>query len=377
MANVKTKEVKKAERRAKFLAGIDKFMGPEPLPAEIKTRLDINKAYNWYNYSCNNKQLIPWIVEFMINSNRYTKKQISAFKTVPQSRIIPTAGAIARIVNNGADIPTESIDWAHDKILYMLNYAPTEAQEKPKPVMVISIADRVREKNNEIIGSLEEQLDIFFMNDYSTNLKPYDFMKKLDVKALQANKIAAFYKPLRDELKEAMAGKDAQLKEGYKRLNKAQLRRYLEFVDAIISGAESIAQMKKAVRKTRKPVEKSATQLTSKIKYLKESAQFKIASINPTRIIRAQTLIVFNTKYKKLGIYVAKDATGLSVKGTTITNFDPEASVAKTLRKPEDILPSVLNNSKAAMNKMFGGIKSTPTTLNGRVNEDTVLIRTF
>ena len=113
------------------------------------------------------------------------------------------------------------------------------------------------------------------------------------------------------------------------------------------------------------------------MKYLKESSPYKIASIDPTRIIKAQTLIVFNCKYKKLGIYVAADTSGLSVKGTTITNYDTEKSMSKTLRKPEDILPSVLTTGKLAFNKMFIGIKAASSTPNGRINEDTILVRIY
>ena len=372
---IKTKEDKKAIKRAKLLAGGDKFTGPEPEPESIRTRLDLSKAYNWYNYSCVNKQLIPWIIEFMKNSDKYTPQQISTYRTVPETRTIPTVGAIARMVNNGADIPYETLDWAHEKILETLAYAPVVKKIEKEQPKVISIADRVKEKTSVIIGDMEEQLDNFFYTDYNSDFKPYDYMKKNDVKAIHASKIAIYYETLRAELQEALTGKDDQLKEGYSRLSKPQLRRYLEFVSNIISDAESIAQVKKATRKTRKTKEKSSNQLTSKMKYLKESGPYKIASIDPTKIIKAQTLIVFNTKYKKLGVYVAADSTGLSVKGTTIINYDAEKSMSKTLRKPEDILSSTINTGKLAFNKMFSGIKTAPSAINGRINEDTILVR--
>jgi hypothetical protein len=57
---LKTKEDKKAAKRAKLLAGGDKFIGPEPEPKSIRTSLDIIKAYNRYNYSCDTKQFISW-----------------------------------------------------------------------------------------------------------------------------------------------------------------------------------------------------------------------------------------------------------------------------------------------------------------------------
>jgi hypothetical protein len=371
----KTKEDKKAERRAKLLAGIDKFMGPEPTPESIKTRADISRAYNWYNYSCSIKQLIPWIIEFMKNSGKYSAQQLSAYKSVAEHRTSTTAGYIARMVNNGVTIPQDSIDWAHAKIAETLKYAPANKPKEKESAQVISIATRVRERTMGIIGDIEEEVDKFFMGGYISDFKAYDYMKKNDVKAVHAQKIASFYQPLREELKLAISGKDVQIKEGYAKLTKSNLKKYLEFIESIISDAESIAQIKKATRKTRKPKEKSATQLTSKMKYLKESSSYKIASIDPTRIIKSQLLIVFNTKYKKLGIYVAAGPEGLSVRGTSITGYDEKLSIAKTLRKPEEILPTTLNSSKSIINKMFTGLKTAAGPLNGRINEDTILIR--
>jgi len=372
--NNKLKQDRKAARRAKLLSGIDKYMGPEPDPKSIITDLDLGKAYNWYNYSCTTKQLHAWILEFMQNCGKYSPQQIAAFKTVPINRIVITAGSVSRMYNNGASLPDQTLVRTHLKIEHMLTFAQakeeTVIQKNP-----MSVANRVREHTSSIIGDMEEELDKFFTNDYSSDFKPYDYMKKNDIKAVYASKIASFYEPLKNELQEALTGKDAQLKEGYSRLYKPQLRKYLEFVSTIISDAESIAQINKTTRKTRKPKEKSATQITSKMKYLKESIPYKIASIDPTKIIKAQTLIIFNTKYKKLGIYVAADSNGLSIKGTTIINYDTEKSISKTLRKPEDVLPSVLNNGKLAFNKTFNGIKTAPSALNGRITGDTILVR--
>jgi hypothetical protein len=368
------KEAKKAAQRAKLLAGIDKHVGPEPRPADIKTQLDIRLAYNWYNYSCTHKEFMTWIYEYMKNHG-YSQHQISRVKSLPDWRISSTVGAICRMLNNGVTLPQDTIQWAHTRIVEYISKG-----EEPKKAAVVqiantrSIADRVNEKTTNIIGDIEQELDLFF-DKYDTKFNPYEYMKKNDVKAVQAVRVANYYNPLQQELRDVLTGKDAQLKEGYAHLSKPQLRKYMDFVDKIISDAESIAQVKKATRKSRKPKEKSSTQLTNKMKYLAESAQYKIASVDPTRIIKSQMLIVFNTKYKKLGVYVANDSTGLSVKGTTITNYDAEKSISKTLRKPEEVLPSTLANGKLAFNKMFNGLKTAASPLNGRINEDTILVR--
>ena len=374
--NNKLKQDRKAARRAKLLSGIDKYMGPEPDPKSIVTDLDLGKAYNWYNYSCTTKQMHAWILEFMQNCGKYSPQQIAAFKTVPINRVVITAGSVSRMYNNGASLPDQTLVRTHLKIEYMLTFAQAK-EESVIQKNSMSVADRVRERTSTIIADLEEELDNFVLNDYNSDFKPYEYMKRNDVKAVHATKVSLFYAPLLNELKEAAKNKDPDLKEAYSRLSKPTLKRYIEFIEKIINDANSVAQINKATRKTRKPKEKSAAQLVSKMRHAKESGQFKVASIDPSRIIKAQMLVVFNTKYKKLGLYVAEDESGLSVKGSSIVNFSESNSMTKTLRKPEQILPLVTTEGKLAFNKLFKGLPTKSAALNGRINEDTILLRVW
>jgi hypothetical protein len=93
---------------------------------------------------------------------------------------------------------------------------------------------------------------------------------------------------------------------------------------------------------------------------------------------------VFNVKTRKLGKYVAsnvdpkglaRDGTGLSVKGTTIIGFDEKESIQKTLRKPEEQLKAFKAAGKVALRKFLDEINTTDTKLNGRCNPDTVLLK--
>ena len=63
------------------------------------------------------------------------------------------------------------------------------------------------------------------------------------------------------------------------------------------------------------------------------------------------------------------------VSGTTIKNFDKEASRTLTLRKPLDILPTVGKCTPRQLSKLLDDIKTKPAVPNGRLNEDTVLLR--
>jgi DNA gyrase/topoisomerase IV subunit A len=132
------------------------------------------------------------------------------------------------------------------------------------------------------------------------------------------------------------------------------------------------AKINRAPR-AKKPTDKS--KLVSKMKYLKQDDKLKIVSVNPADIVGSQELWVFNTKTRKLGKYIAKEYSELSVKGTTVINFDENKSVQKTLRKPEDQIKEFKSAGKVALRKFLDDIKAVDIKLNGRINEDTVLLK--
>ena len=111
------------------------------------------------------------------------------------------------------------------------------------------------------------------------------------------------------------------------------------------------------------------------MKYAKESKELKIVSINPADIIGGSTLWVYNAKTRKLGKYVAASYQTLGIKGTTITGFDEDKSVCKTLRKPDEKLKEFARAGKVQLRKFLEEIKATETIGNGRINADMVLLR--
>ena len=142
-----------------------------------------------------------------------------------------------------------------------------------------------------------------------------------------------------------------------------------------MSACDLITAESKANRKTRKPKPKSAEKLVAKIKYCISDEKYSVASINPADIIDATELWVFNTKTRKIGKYVAEDNCTLQVKGTTLQFFDTNKSVAKTLRKPEQQLPEFNKAGKVQLRKFLDNIKGVETKMNGRFNDQTVLLK--
>jgi hypothetical protein len=145
-----------------------------------------------------------------------------------------------------------------------------------------------------------------------------------------------------------------------------------------------IIDASKATRKPRIAKPKSADRVVANLKYAKTDDKYKLASVNPVDIVGANELWTFNIKTRKLGKYVAdnidptgmgRNGSGLQVKGTTIIGYNEELSVQKTLRKPEEQLKAFKAAGKVALRKFLEDINTTDTTMNGRINSDTVLLK--
>jgi hypothetical protein len=241
-----------------------------------------------------------------------------------------------------------------------------------------NIIDLVEKKKTAIIGQIEHEIDLFLTHDYTSDFNPYDYYKKQDLGSGVAWGIIKYYTPLVEELEAAIDGTDDQCVEAYYSIGKKALKSYIEFITKIVEQAKQFVKVNKAESKARKPRKKkykSETQLVKRLKYAVSNDALKIASIDPTLIIGAQSLWVYNVKYKVLVNYVASGPAGLNIKGTTLTGFDDKASIRKTLRKPEVSINDALTCSKIQLKKFMDTIKTKAAAANGRINTDVVLLR--
>jgi hypothetical protein len=74
-------------------------------------------------------------------------------------------------------------------------------------------------------------------------------------------------------------------------------------------------------------------------------------------------------------MYNADNAKGLTIKGTTIQNFNVETSIGKRLRKPDLVVKQVLDGGKIVLKKLLDGLTTKPAELTGRINSDTIIVR--
>ena len=257
-------------------------------------------------------------------------------------------------------------------------YSKGTDQEAPgirKVIKTKSPTDIIKERTSDFIGGVEEKLDYWIDNEsYSV----FDELKKIDAPYIMAKKVNDFYSPLQTELNELVNDRTSDLLENYSHLSSKDQRRYLEFVSNIVSDTNKYMSTKKAARAVRKPKVRTADKQVSKMKYLKESSEFKIASINPLLVVGSQRLFTFNVKYKKLTELVSNSTKGFEVSGSTIKNVDYDESREITLRhptRPGGLMLEVLSKTKKQIDAYWNQQSTKTQKTNGRINDNTILLR--
>jgi hypothetical protein len=237
---------------------------------------------------------------------------------------------------------------------------------------VISIQERIANRANDLIADLEVLLDAYYRD--GSQFKMSDWIIRNNVKPQVAQRIAAYYKPLYSEAFDALNGKDEDLKEGYSHYKKSQLKAYVEFLRSIVSCAETTATTVKA-RKPRKKKEKPVSAIVAKLKFKEKDDEYKIVSVDPKQIVGCNQLWVFNTKYRTVAVYNAMGPAGLNVKGSSLIGFDEKTSIVKKLRKPPEQLKKLMEGGKIILRKYMDEVKCKPKEANGRINNETLLLR--
>lgn len=353
-----------------------KYIGDEPFLTEKSTSGDLIEAYNWYNYVCDTNDAVEFILEYL-KSNKVPKNILTKVTKIDPFSL-RTIGWNCRILSTGGHLPKEDHVKSFNKLQELLDSVKLtieDVAEEPHK-NVISIQERIKEKTVDVIGTLEEEIDKFCLNK-SSDFDPAQWFRENNIKSLIASRISQYYQPLYSEIYDALHKEDDQLKEYYHRWKKADLKKYAEFVKNIITAAETTSVATKMTRKPRKKKQKPAGLIIKKLKYKEKDNDLNITSINPATLVGSDQLWTYNTKSRTLAVYNSLGPVGLSVKGTTITGYDEKTSITKKLRKPEDILPRVLEGGKLVLRKVMDEINTKSKEANGRINTDTILLRTI
>ena len=348
------------------------FSGYEPKFSIELSKVQMMLALNWYSQNRTSKDAEKYITD-------YFKKKLKIDIGSLAKDCNSTFCYICRIVYNGGMLSVKDQIWFDNQIKQIENQMSVKKVKvvEVTPGNVISIQDRIREKSQECIGELEGQLDDYILSDYKIDASPYGVMHTMNIKSVHVNRIVEVFRKRRIEFDNVLNTDDKELKEAYGNFTKPQLKKVVAWCDQVILDCQKVMGSAAQNRKPRKRKVKSPEELVAKVKVLDKFDELKLVSVPTKEIIGAMQLWVYNVKTRKLGCYHAEDAGGFSVKGTSLENFNESKSVHKKLRKPEVSLPEVMKAGKVLLRNYMDSIRAVESALTGRLNADTILLRSL
>ena len=386
---MKKKRAKKFLKSGMVAAPDFKFTGEEPTwhnCPEEKYDDRVRQCLNFYNYYLDRDDFIPIIQEYMKN-NSYSDGNIAVIPHVPKtSYILNITGKLCRCFNMGMpkfgkypntvkEYIGNLVSEAKRELFFKKNDSVQKAKVSKKPNVHTIMTEKVRKS---ILCELEEMLDAW--------IDPKVKIKKLPVASMLRgeNIPVSFVGPVvqwlerhKNDYTDAYEKRCPDMVEGFSYLSKPQLRNRIKALDEMLNEIVLYKSSKKAARKPRTKKPKSADKQVSRLNYLNESEEYCMQSCDPTRIVGAQKFFMFNTKYRKMTVFTSLGRDGFTVQGSTLKGFDESQSYSLTLRKPKEILPIISAKTERQIDKELSKLTTKRKPANGRINKDTILIRTI
>lgn len=376
MINIKRAKVALEDKKTH---GEEEFFDSQPAP-ELRQR-EVGRRCNWYNYTQDKKTAKKWIAEWLeLNKQKSLARD---FVKIKDAWTPTTCGWYARMSQIGLELTEHEAEFIVKRSQEaVLNHQRAndddEEQAKDRPARP-NIQEIMIGKAHEAAGDIDAIWDEYLQGDVKAGQKPegiQNILASYNILAQHVGIIKEHWLRQIRELQDAVADVDADLSEGYGCWTKTQQKNMINYCTAIISELDAYHQSKKAKIGVRKKKPVSPEKQVAKLKHLRNYEEFKLETVEPTKILKASELWVYNTKNRKLQYYVADDyAKVFSVKGTSILGFDTNKSSQKTLRKPQDVLKELRMSGKPDSRKLYDNIKATATAVNGRFNENLIIIK--
>ena len=369
-----------------------KMMGPEPLFTDedqeaIALEQENGKvgpiwssATRWYNYFYDNKDYVPFAIDYLKDVEGWDDDKIKIFLRLPDWKI-RRIGNMAIVWSRGykfsAPLLESTAQIAADLFAEasLLEEQRIEAvKEKPK---LPSIQERTRAK---VLDTIYAEFDVLVVDqwmdgNYKVDFPAFSLFKNF---GLKGNAIPIFHSMIESgylELKEAYDKTCPDCVEAYSHVTKGNKKKMLNVYESIFSDLDKLKDSFKATRKARVRVPKSNDKQVSKLNYMKEDLNSKLTSIDPVLIPGKTKLWIYNTKQGKLTEFFTENGSGFEVVGSTLKNFDPKLSKVTKLRKPEQILPQILNKTEFQIKKVWKELTTKIYEPTGRINKDCILMR--
>jgi hypothetical protein len=361
---------------------------------ESERKIALIKGLSYHGYLFNLKKDFPFFLKFVQEEKFCPQDQINDLKTAEEF-ISPTIMSLCKMGADGWIFSNKE----RDQILSHISEITARGNKitkNKKPE--IPVVQQVQKKINNIVDIRSPLLLIFNTIDLDEEIWikekriPSDDLSVLKDKVFDAkltaeefNSVINFIESKKAEYTKAYKKEDSDFVEGYgdygQRMLGAIIKRLTTISEIVKEGYEKIKTVRTAnkIRRPRKVSVVPANVLIEKqikgLKFQPISAEYNISSVDPKKIIGGKILITFNTKYRTAAIYHANNPDGFSIKGTTIQGFDEAKSKSRGLRKPADILTILKTKTSSQFMVVWNNLTTIERVPNGRINEDTILLR--
>ena len=341
----------------------------EPGLNPIDYNRSLIEATNYYNVNHDNREKKKWFqshygkaINFSLDIADYHFK---------------IAGTLCRILDNGNQLDDREL-LRLEKEFYLIKGISNAVKVVPAIIAgapVKGIQEKMDQKAIDFLGEFNGIVDEFVTTGVPQKVDA--LLNQMGIKGPVAKKVQGRLEVVErnmEEIRVAISGSDKEVTLAYSHLTKPNLKKLLGMYESLITG---LGQAKVAVvRKQRAVKEKSPVQLVKSLKFNQADATLGLKSVPPTQIIGASELWLFNPKYKKLIVYEATVGSNLTLKGSTLMNFDVAKSTSKTVRKPETVA-KLTDMGKRAYAKFYKETKATEGKCNGRINKDCIILAAF
>lgn len=360
---------------------------------ETAKQIELCGLLTWYSYNRSEEDARKYLLSFLKNdeaSESLLEEADKHFVKIPRSvAFLSRILHVAAIEAKEASVPVDQFKGRiYSEIGKALNFVSQycNSSEKGAPIKKVvsdsapTIQDRIKEHSKRYLSEIDFMLDEFIKSGCKEIPNFYEFFQKESIKPIHKSAMLSAYEKDIAEIESAIEGKDSFIKEAYGNFTKKQLKSILKFYETYkeeftkwigIAKQVSASNRKPRIRKSKSP-----SKQVKSLKYLKEWNKFE--SVSPESIVGSDQVYLFNTKNKKIQLYTASSVRGFQVKGSTILDFDEKKSYSKKFRKPDEQIQSILDTSgKIACRKLVEKIKAKESKLTGRVNKDTIILKTF
>lgn len=313
-----------------------------------------------------------------INWCKKRKPQLAKKLTLIEDWRFLAVGRHYWLMNKGAVLSPDTLQWLGKQMIEIENIATKLTKKGAKKEIVVVKKESTPEELGKWLASDLEEL--ILTGEYKENTDTaYDLLRENAPKPIVMRCCIEQLKLLVDE--HHSFTKD-EVEEGFS--SKKKWSHYSEQYSSLMRLAETYFQNAKTVRKSRKPrksrVGKAArlARISEKVSFNRQDDKLKLVSVDPAQIIGSKGVLIYNTNTRKIGVYYAKNSEGMQIRGTTIYDYDEEKSTHKTLRNPEKQIEGFRDKTMKRCEIILRDyIKAVAKSMNGRLNEHTIIMKTW